>query len=480
LSAGARSRTPPPPRRLARSEEAAAIAGARHRSRPPIAVVAPPIVVVAMHASRWFIASRREPFRPIDHHVGATSFGSGARLWRQRSRRVGAGPEQAMSDVPTAPPPGMSAPMTSAPITRAPETSARETAAPLRVAFERSCGDTLRAVLRGQASLFIECAPAAADLVIFGTDEVSYVAGSELYRSFRSKSVCVTESDTPTFRLPGLYAANNRSRLTRSRCRSMSYFISERDRGNPEIRKLIGQTFEKRYLYSFMGGSNSWARKRLFRHLQPRADTVIEATDSYNHWADEDQERLARANQRRRYASVMAASKFALCPRGCGLSSYRLFESMSLGIAPVIISDAWRPVEGVDWSFALFVPERDIPRLDAIVRAHADEWADRGARAAATYREHFAAEAIAATLHRDLRAVLEQMNPAREAIMASAARARAAWREVYWIGYKAAKQAVLLGFHVTGLSVPVKLHQPVEEQLRNAALIAPRRDAPRP
>jgi hypothetical protein len=339
---------------------------------------------------------------------------------------------------------------------------------PLRVAFEKSCGDAIRAVLSNNLSLFLECDPATADMVIFGTDEVSYVENSDLYRACRTKSVCITETDTPTFRLPGLYAANNRSRLTQSRCRSMSYFISERDRGNPEIRRLIGQTFDKRYLYSFMGGSNSWARKRLFYHLVSTADTVIEATDTYNHWADDDQERVARSNQQRRYANIMAASRFALCPRGCGLSSYRLFESMSLGIAPVIIADDWRPIAGIDWDFALFVRERHIAQIDSIVRSHAEEWVERGSLAAQTYRDHFAAETIAATLHRDLRAVLDQMDPVREAVMSCLTRVRAVWREIYWGGYAAAKYAALRGLHVTGLSVPVKLHRPVEEQLRKA------------
>jgi len=345
---------------------------------------------------------------------------------------------------------------------------------PLRVSFDQSCGDTIRAVLKDNPCLFIECDPATADTIIFGTDLVDYIQSSALYHAFRTKSVCITESDTPTFHLPGLYAANSRSRLTWSRCRSMSYFISERDRGNPDIKRLIGQTHEKRYLYSFMGSSNSWTRKRLFKHLQSTADTVIEATDSYNHWADEDQENLARASQRRRYATTMAASKFALCPRGCGLSSYRLFESMSLGIAPVIISDHWRPIDSVDWSFALFVPEQQIPRIDSIVRSHADEWAERGARAAKAYRDHFAADAIATTLHRDLKAVLEHIDPAKERLMLPVTRVRAAGREVYWTGYKVTKLAVLLGFHFIGLPVPVKLHQTPEEQLRNAALIGAR------
>jgi hypothetical protein len=312
--------------------------------------------------------------------------------------------------------------------------------------------------------LFVETTPVDAELVIFGTDEIDTLRQSDLYKSFRSKSISITETDIPTYHLPGLYAANEKSFLTHKRTRTMSYFISQRDRGNPEIARLLGQPQEKTYLYSFMGGSNSWPRKHIFRRLKSGPDTVIEATDHYNHWS-EAQDPEAKNRQRRRYASVIASSKFALCPRGCGLSSYRLFESMSLGVAPVVISDRWRPIEGVDWSFALFVPERKIPDLDNMLRARESEWADRGRAGLAAYHKHFAAPAIPATLHRDLTAIAAELSPARETIMSAVTRARVAKRAVSWAAYKGMKYLILKGFHITGLDMPVKLHQPVEEQV---------------
>jgi len=90
----------------------------------------------------------------------------------------------------------------------------------------------------------------------------------------------MTETDTPTFGLRGLYAANARGTLTRHRTRTMSYLISDFSRGNSEVQALMGQQVEKRYPYSFMGRSNSWARKHIFRTLQSSAGSVIEATHS--------------------------------------------------------------------------------------------------------------------------------------------------------------------------------------------------------
>jgi hypothetical protein len=352
------------------------------------------------------------------------------------------------------------------PAAAAPVSAPRSLAAgSLAVHFDDSASATLRLVLTEHASLFVETDARAADVVIFGSDEIDYIDKSALYRAYKSKSICITESDIPTFRLPGLYAANQRSFLTSSRTKSISYFMSERDRGNPEIKRLIGRKPEKRYLYSFMGGSNCWARKRIFRSLRTTADTVVEATDSYNHWTNRPEDIQAKANQMRRYADVMGASKFALCPRGCGLSSYRLFESMSLGIAPVIISDKWRPIEGIDWSFAIFVPERQIPHIDRILRAHEGEWEQRGQAALAAYRSVLDKEVIAMTLHGQIAGVVAAYRPTREAIMAILTRARVVKRESYWVVYGWLKRLVLRGFYISGLPLPIKLHEPLEQQI---------------
>jgi hypothetical protein len=333
---------------------------------------------------------------------------------------------------------------------------------PLRVCFDESCSADLRRIITDDAARFVASDAPAADVIVFGTDEVDYIRGSQLYRAYRRKSICMTETDTPTFRLRGLYAANARIYLARKRTRTMSYFISDFSRGNAQVQALAGQQVEKRYLYSFMGGSNSWPRKHIFRTLQSSADTVIEATHAYNHWTEKPGQRDKRLLQMRRFAEVMAASKFVLCPRGCGLSSYRLFECMSLGIAPVIISDKWQPVETVDWSFAIFIAERDIPRIDAIVRAHEHEWQARGQAALATYRKFFAKTQIASTLHAQIIELQASYSPPREFVMGVASIVRTRLRDVDWVGHKWLKQLILLGYRVTGQPFPFKLYEPLE------------------
>jgi hypothetical protein len=312
---------------------------------------------------------------------------------------------------------------------------------------------------------FQETSAEAAQIILFETDELSYVRSSGFVRRYGAKCLCITETDTPTFALPGLYAANATAFLTRNRTETMSYFISERARGNPAVKRLVGQAVEKIYLYSFMGGSNSWPRRRVFKALKSGPDAVVEATNTYNHWSSDDSEVVRQEKQRERYAMVMAQSKFTLCPRGCGLSSYRLFESMSLGVAPVIIADKWRPIEGIDWSFALFVPEARIPRLDEIVRAHESEWEERGRAAVATYNRYLAPQRVTEGIYDSLIRVQARYSRVRESAVAPVVSLRVSARNVYWVAFDLIKQIVLQVLHITKLPAPVMLRHPLEDQI---------------
>jgi len=69
-------------------------------------------------------------------------------------------------------------------------------------------------------------------------------------------------------------------------------------------------------------------------------------------------------------------SKFCLCPRGYGLNSFRIYESMQLGCIPVIITDKfYLPWEDeLDWKdFSVLITENDIPNLEHILRSYSEE-----------------------------------------------------------------------------------------------------------
>jgi len=70
------------------------------------------------------------------------------------------------------------------------------------------------------------------------------------------------------------------------------------------------------------------------------------------------------------YMKLLGESHFSLCPRGTGISSVRLFESLATGSIPIIIADNYSPPLNnfLDWSdFSISVPEDCISEISKLV-----------------------------------------------------------------------------------------------------------------
>jgi hypothetical protein len=107
------------------------------------------------------------------------------------------------------------------------------------------------------------------------------------------------------------------------------------------------------------------ARQIMADALRGRKEYVV--LDEPAQWGRRDDRSAA---QTRRFVELMCRSVFALCPRGYGRTSYRMYEAMQLGCIPVYIYDEpWLPyAEELDWrQFAVMVPVADAPRLHDIV-----------------------------------------------------------------------------------------------------------------
>ncbi len=303
--------------------------------------------------------------------------------------------------------------------------------------------------------------PDQAEVILITDFDAHDIMRSPLLKTYSSKCLTLSDADEPSYYLPGLYASNGVGMLSTGRALTMNYLrvaLPTRFR-NTWIDQLRLENIPNRYLYSFMGGSTSFTRKRLFKqytgHCPP--DVLIQSTDQYRHW-DEDNNQ-GRIDQQRRYIETMLSSRFVLCPRGAGLGSYRLFETMELGRTPVIISDKWVPIEGVDWSFCLFVKESQLPQLDGIIRSHEDEWQTRGDAARRAHETHFAPRALGMTLERQMRQILATYSPARERwirglypIVEAATRSRRAARAQL-------RSLVLSAFRITGRKLPYTLNR---------------------
>jgi hypothetical protein len=137
-------------------------------------------------------------------------------------------------------------------------------------------------------------------------------------------------------------------------------------RGNPHSnRKLRGQ------LLQLYGGSKNFK---------------VESTDS---WKDHGkQEKL-------RYVQMLRSGKFSLCPGGWAPATIRTYESMAVGVAPVIIADEFVLPRGPDWSaFSLRVKEADLPSLEAILEQHAERHEAMGALAYEAWHRYFRPERL--------------------------------------------------------------------------------------
>jgi len=190
------------------------------------------------------------------------------------------------------------------------------------------------------------------------------------------------ETDRPWCVMPGLYCSMPRRSFDESRQRAFCYAYSV----NPHIAEYAADG-EPDLLFSFLGAPTHDVRHRLYELADP--DGVAEDTSHFSLWrelAPDDEER-----HRRRYASILARSKFVVCPRGVGTSTYRLFEAMEAGRAPVLLADQWVAPEGPDWSsFLLRIPEKRVVDLPEILRGHEPEAVERGAKARSAWDEWFA------------------------------------------------------------------------------------------
>ncbi len=103
----------------------------------------------------------------------------------------------------------------------------------------------------------------------------------------------------------------------------------------------------------------------------------------------------------RTFEFVMASAEFALCPRGYGRTSFRLYEAIQMGVIPVYIYDEegpWLPYEGVlDWrEFCVLCDYRELDalpsRLKGLSKAKKDEMRRRLFE---LYPTHFSIEGAA-------------------------------------------------------------------------------------
>lgn len=128
---------------------------------------------------------------------------------------------------------------------------------------------------------------------------------------------------------------------------------------NHTLLKLEKKAYsDKNILASFIGSDTHNVRKLMIRILQNKSNILI-VSDKWNPNVNKDRQQL--------FIETSLNSKFILCPRGYGRSSFRFFEAFQLGCVPVYIWDdiEWLPYKyKLDWSrLCVSINIKDIKNL---------------------------------------------------------------------------------------------------------------------
>lgn len=140
----------------------------------------------------------------------------------------------------------------------------------------------------------------------------------------------------------------------------------------------------KEFLCSFVGSMTHPIRNMMCQRWATDPDFIV-ATQNWMQVVP--QKNLAI------FKSLTAKSKFTLCPRGYGKTSFRLYEAIQLGSVPVYVSDEhylpWS--DELDWNeYCVLIHPNQIDQLKDILLNYSDERINRMVRnAQSLYAEYF-------------------------------------------------------------------------------------------
>lgn len=173
------------------------------------------------------------------------------------------------------------------------------------------------------------------------------VAQHRLYKQHSHKILVWNEKDCPFFDVRGLYVN-----------------VPEKLKGEPTIVPIPylfvpadslfnGTNFSTlaRTVTCTYRGTNTHKCRKVLSTLELSGYSLINST-------------VSNSIPQNEFLAELDNSVHALCPRGHGLTSFRLYEVMARGCLPVIIADGWVPPKGISWqSFCTFVDEKDTAKF---------------------------------------------------------------------------------------------------------------------
>jgi len=118
---------------------------------------------------------------------------------------------------------------------------------------------------------------------------------------------------------------------------------------------------DKKYEISFVGSLTHPIRNQIYNYFKNDSDFIFFVKNWELKSEELDIERII---------DITSKSKFTLCPRGYGATSFRLYESMQLDSIPIYVYDKfWLPwYDEIDWSkLSILVKSEDISNIKNII-----------------------------------------------------------------------------------------------------------------
>jgi len=102
-----------------------------------------------------------------------------------------------------------------------------------------------------------------------------------------------------------------------------------------------------------------------------------------------------KAHHTKQYCEILARSIFSLCPRGYGINSFRIAESIQYGAIPIYISDVFSLPPHINFEeFGVIIKAEDAPKMIEILRAiPPDEIAAKQSKLKEVYEKHYTYQA---------------------------------------------------------------------------------------
>lgn len=135
---------------------------------------------------------------------------------------------------------------------------------------------------------------------------------------------------------------------------------------NIELFKIYKNN-QKNIFCSFVGSITHNCRQIMINHLYDKKDILIMTSP----WSNQ-----IEPNKQTNFLNVTSSSRFTLCPRGYGKTSFRLYEALNLNSIPIYIyDDCFLPyTEILDWSkMAIIIHINDIGNLYSRLKSISDE-----------------------------------------------------------------------------------------------------------